>query len=125
MLRERDAVATIAVKDVSAAREFYGGKLGLSEAPTGQEGVLSFRSGASTILVYRSTFAGTNQATAATWFVGPDVEAVARDLASRGVRFERYSFPGATMNGDVHVMGDVKAAWFKDPDGNILSIVNG
>ena len=32
--------------------------------------------------------------------------------------------PGATMDGDVHVFGDVRVAWFKDPDGNILNLVN-
>jgi len=80
-------------------------------------------SGKTRVNVYVSQFAGTNQATAATWAVD-DVEAVARDLKSRGVSFDRYDMPNATHVGDVHVMGNRKAAWFRDPDGNILSIVN-
>jgi hypothetical protein len=45
-------------------------------------------------------------------------------LKGKGVTFESYDLPGATKDGDVHVMGELKAAWFKDPDGNILNIVN-
>ena len=52
-----------------------------------------------------------------------DVEAEAAALSARGVRFEHYDFPGSTRKGDVHIHGELKNAWFKDPDGNILSIV--
>jgi hypothetical protein len=45
-------------------------------------------------------------------------------LKSKGVRFERYDMPGAKMEGDVHVFGDMRVAWFKDPDGNILNLIN-
>jgi hypothetical protein len=40
------------------------------------------------------------------------------------VSFEQYDFPDATREGDIHIMGDMRAAWFKDPDGNIVSLVN-
>jgi len=40
------------------------------------------------------------------------------------VTFERYDLPGTTREGDVHVTGELKVAWFKDPDGNIHSLVN-
>lgn len=49
----------------------------------------------------------------------------ARELKDKGVAFEHYDFPGMVLEGDVHVMGELKAAWFKDPDGNILAIMNG
>ena len=83
-----------------------------------------YRSGNSAVLVYRSQYAGTNQATAASWAVGDDLDAVVEELRSKGVSFEHYDLPGATREGDVHVMGDLRAAWFKDPDGNILNIAN-
>jgi hypothetical protein len=52
------------------------------------------------------------------------VTALVDKLKAKGVKFERYDFPGVTHEGDVHVMGKRKNAWFIDPDGNILSIVN-
>jgi catechol 2,3-dioxygenase-like lactoylglutathione lyase family enzyme len=123
MLRHSDAVATIAVNDLQAAREFYEGTLGLEVEASEEMGALSCRSGESRLFVYESEFAGTNQATAATWVVD-DVDEAVRTLDAKGVVFEHYDFPGATLRGDVHVMGEIEAAWFKDPDGNILALVN-
>jgi hypothetical protein len=59
-----------------------------------------------------------------TWLVGDDVESVVRALTAKGVTFEHYDMPDMTREGDIHVSGDMKVAWFKDPDGNILNIVN-
>ncbi len=123
MLGDKDALATIAVKDLKAARKFYEGTLGLKPTPSEESEALSYRSGNSGLLVYRSQDAGTNEATAATW-IADDVEAEVRALKAKGVAFEHYDFPGATLKGDVHVMGKRKAAWFKDPDGNILAVVS-
>ena len=58
-----------------------------------------------------------------TWPVD-DVEDVAKTLKSKGVTFEHYDMPGMTLKGDVHVAGKMKAAWFKDPDGNIHGLVS-
>jgi hypothetical protein len=52
------------------------------------------------------------------------VEDIVRALKAKGVTFEHYDMPDMTRGGDVHVAGDMKVAWFKDPDGNILDIVN-
>jgi hypothetical protein len=71
----------------------------------------------------RSSFAGTNKATALTWTID-DVDDVVRTLKGKEVRFERYDLPDTTREGDVDVSGHIKVAWFKDPDGNILSVVN-
>jgi catechol 2,3-dioxygenase-like lactoylglutathione lyase family enzyme len=123
MLGNRNAVANIAVKNLETARKFYEGTLGLK--PVGAEGeeVIIFKSGDSTINVYRSRYAGTNQATAVTWTVG-DVEGIARALKEKGVQFEHYDMPDSRLEGDVHVFGDMHVAWFRDPDGNILNIIN-
>jgi catechol 2,3-dioxygenase-like lactoylglutathione lyase family enzyme len=123
MLGDKNVAATIPVKDIEVARSFYDEKLGLTPADPEEMGVLTYRSGDSTILVYESDFAGTNKATAATWEVG-DVEREVKVLKDRGVRFEHYDdLPETRRQGDVHLTGGTKAAWFKDPDGNILAIV--
>ncbi|HKF43782.1 MAG TPA: VOC family protein [Thermoanaerobaculia bacterium] len=124
MFSDNNAAVTIAVKDTNAARKFYEGVLGLKRLPTREEGVLNYKSGNSSILVYESRYAGTNKATAATWVV-KDVEGAVADLKGKGVTFEHYDVPQMTRKGDVHVSGETHAAWFKDPDGNILSLVNG
>lgn len=124
MLGEKNAIATIAVKSTEAARKFYEGALGLTPGPTRESGVLSYKTGNSSLLVYESRYAGTNKATAATWVVD-DVDAAVKDLKGKGVSFEHYDLPQTKREGDVHVSGKTKVAWFKDPDGNILSVVNG
>jgi catechol 2,3-dioxygenase-like lactoylglutathione lyase family enzyme len=125
MLADHDAIAMIAVKDLPAARRFYEGVLGLEPVDAQGEELVVFRSGATVVNVYRSQYAGTNRATAVTWAVGDDVDRLVEALKSKGVRFEHYDMPGMTRDGDVHIGGPMRVAWFKDPDGNILSIVNG
>ena len=125
MLNSKEAMATIAVRKLDAARAFYEGKLGLEPEPTGEEGVVAYKCGGSKVLVYVSEFAGTNRATAATWVVGSELDAIVQDLKRKGVSFEHYDFPDTKREGDIHVAGRTRVAWFKDPDGNILSLVNG
>jgi len=124
MLNDNDAMATIAVRDLAEARRFYEQKLGLrpvgEEAPT----VATYRSGRSTIVVYESEHAGTNRATSATWSVGEGIDAIVRALKDAGVEFEHYDLPGMNREGDLHVADGFKAAWFTDPDGNILHLNN-
>ena len=126
MLADSNAVATLAVKDIEVAREFYEGTLGLqpAERQSSDPTAVFYRSGGSSVLVYQSQFAGTNQATAASFGVGDDLEAVVGELKAKGVSFEHYDVPGFSRDGDVHSIGEIKAAWFKDPDGNILNLVN-
>src|SRR5687768_3999704 len=125
MLNSKDALATIAVKSVDTARRFYGEVLGLAIEEQEEQGVFGLKSGGTSILVYESEFAGTNKATAATWIVGNDIDAIVGTLKERGVTFEHYEFPGTTRKGDIHEAGHTRVAWLKDPDGNILSLVNG
>jgi predicted enzyme related to lactoylglutathione lyase len=124
MLADKDAIATVAVKDLKAAKKFYGDTLGLKLTPVPEPEVLNYKSGNSTVLVYKSQFAGTNKATSITWIVD-DVEGTVKDLKAKGIAFEHYDFPGMTRKGDVHIAGKSKAAWFKDPEGNILAVVSG
>jgi catechol 2,3-dioxygenase-like lactoylglutathione lyase family enzyme len=124
MLGNKDAVATLAVKDLQAAKKFYEGTLGLKPVDAEGEEVIVYQSGGTKINVYRSRYAGTNQATALTWVVGDRLADIVQALKSKGVAFEHYDMPGMTRQGDIHVAGDMQVAWFKDPDGNILNIVS-
>jgi catechol 2,3-dioxygenase-like lactoylglutathione lyase family enzyme len=123
MLGDKTVVATIAVKDIETAKNFYEGVLGLTKSDDDPGGVF-YKSGDSHLFVYQSEYAGTNKATAASWGVGDDINSVVQELEAKGINFETYDLPGATHEGAVHVMGELKAAWFTDPDGNILNIVN-
>ncbi len=125
MLADKDAIAMVAVKDLAAAARFYGEVLGLEKLDSPEEQVLVFRSGATRLNVYHSEFAGTNKATTVMWNVGAELEAIVSHLRSKGVEFEHYRMPGLNLEGDIHVGDGMKVAWFKDVDGNILSIVSG
>ena len=119
-------VATnLAVSDIARARSFYGGVLGLEEVGREGEHLVTYRSGSSLLFVYKSEFAGSNQATAATWLVGDGVDQIATALKAKGVVFEHYAMPDLRLEGDVHVGHGMRVAWFKDPDGNILSLASG
>jgi catechol 2,3-dioxygenase-like lactoylglutathione lyase family enzyme len=124
MLGDKDAAANIAVKNLERAKKFYEDTLGLTQVGSEGEEAITFKSGNSVINVYQSQYAGTNKATAVTWVVGQDVEGFVQQLKAKGIAFEHYDMPGVTRNGDVHVAEDMKVAWFKDPDGNILNIAN-
>lgn len=125
MLSDKDAIAMIAVKDLKVAARFYEETLGLARLSSEGDEVITYRSGKSALNVYHSQFAGTNKATSVVWNVGEQIDAVVAALKSKGVTFERYDLPGLTLQGDLYVGGDMKVAWFKDPDGNILSVVSG
>jgi len=118
--------AVIAVSDMPRAQEFYEGKLGLSaEAEDQPDGGRRYICADGTSLdVYPSpAHAGKGTATLAGWDVD-DVEQVVDELTSSGVTFERYDEPGIrTDEKGIAVDDDVKAAWFKDPDGNTFALV--
>jgi hypothetical protein len=89
------------------------------------EGTISYQSAGAKVFIYESRYAGTNEATAVMWAVGKDLDRIVEALNAKGVRFEHYpDLPGMTLEGDVHVAGDHRVAWFKDPDGNIHSLVS-
>ena len=125
MLKDCNSSAIVAVKDIDRARKFYAETLGL---PIGEETmpqVLGFRTGDTWLTVYESEFAGTNRANAVAWSCGDRIDAIVRDLQAKGVAFEHYpEMDGVRLEGDVHVAGEMKMVWFKDPDGNILHLNN-
>ena len=126
MLGGFPAAATIAVSDLDRARRFYEDVLGL-EAKMEDPGGIMYGSGDTMVLVYPSQFAGTSQATVATWMVA-DLDAAVDDLTSKGVTFEQYDMEGLkTDERGIATLGDegIRGAWFKDPDGNILNVGEG
>ncbi len=125
MLGGKEAMATVAVRDLQAAKKFYEGTLGLRQTDAQEQEAVTYQVGAAKLLVYRSQFAGSNKATAVTRLLGREVEKVATGLRSKGVTFEHYQLPGLTLKGDIHEGQGMQAAWFKDPDGNIHALVSG
>lgn len=121
MLGKVDATPSIAVKDLDRARKYYEETLGLETVDRQGEEVVTMKSGTTMVNVYRSEFAGTNQATALTFDVA-DIAAEVRELKDKGVMFEEYDMDGLDRDGDIYSAEGMKTAWFKDPDGNILSL---
>jgi catechol 2,3-dioxygenase-like lactoylglutathione lyase family enzyme len=124
MLANHDSSAIVAVKDLDRARAFYEGVLGLKATAGGiDQDVLSFDTGATKLIAYRSDEAGTNRANAVVWGVGEDIDAIVAALEAKQVTFEHYPHIGR-LDGNVHRVGDYKLVWLKDPDGNILHLNN-
>ena len=116
----KSIMATIPASDIDRAKKWYSDKLGLEPDQEG-EGGLMYDTGGTQFLLYASSFAGTNQATTATWIVD-DVEAAVGDLKGRGVAFEDYDFPGLKTVDGIAATPEGKSAWFKDSEGNILAV---
>ena len=114
----------LAVKDVARARRFYEDVLGFTPVANGMDDVIQYRAGELVFVVHPSQYAGTNRATALTWTVGDQLESVVEELKAKGVTFERYELPDTVREGDIHISGGIRNAWFKDPDGNIHALSN-
>ena len=126
MLKDRNSSAIVAVADLDRARAFYEDILGLTRFPGGeQDCVLGFQTGDTRLTVYKSDFAGTNQANAVTWGMQGDLVETVNDLKARGVVFETYPEMGMTIRGDIHEAGSAKLVWFRDPEGNLLHLTEG
>jgi catechol 2,3-dioxygenase-like lactoylglutathione lyase family enzyme len=128
MLADHHTLATIATADLDRARGFYEQTLGFKPSHELPEmGLVTYETGNGSVLLYASEFAGTNQATALSFDVPPDAfDAEIAALRQAGVVFETYDLPDTTwQDGVAGAGGDQRAVWFKDPDGNILSVNTG
>jgi catechol 2,3-dioxygenase-like lactoylglutathione lyase family enzyme len=112
--------ATIPAKDLDGTRKFYEGVLGLEVVMENPAGI-TYRSGDSVVSLYPTEFAGTAQHTLG-GFIVDDVDAAVADLRARGVTFEEYDMPGLKTENGIAELGGERGAWFKDPEGNILSV---
>lgn len=109
------------VKDLARARRFYEEQLRL--APVGQkpDGKFVYRCGGAEIALFPKP-EGTKAEHTALSFKVPDIRAAIRELENRGVTFADYDYPGLKTVEHVCVLGSEKAAWFQDPEGNILCL---
>jgi catechol 2,3-dioxygenase-like lactoylglutathione lyase family enzyme len=123
MLTDARITAIVPTTDLARARSFYEETLGLTDSGASTPGPeVVYRCGGGTLLqVYERPTAGDAEHTLASWEVG-DVRAAVDELRSRGVRFEDYDFPEFKTEDGVATSDGFQAAWFRDPDGNILCI---
>lgn len=124
MLRDAPIMAIVPAADIEKARVFYEDTLGLERVEVSTPGNdLMFESGDGTRLyVYEREAGSKADHTVAGWIV-QDVEETVEHLLKKGVAFEHYDMPRLkTDERGVAELGDARAAWFKDPEGNILSI---
>jgi catechol 2,3-dioxygenase-like lactoylglutathione lyase family enzyme len=124
MLETAEIAAIVPVSDIDKAVEFYGKTLGLElvvrRDDMAQNREAEYRAGDGTLVVYESVAAGQSRGTLAGFRV-QDIEAVVGALRERGVAFEEYDLPDLkTVNG-IGTIGDLRAAWARDPDGNIIA----
>jgi catechol 2,3-dioxygenase-like lactoylglutathione lyase family enzyme len=124
MLETAEIAAIVPVSDIDKAVEFYGKTLGLElvirRDDMSKNREAEYRAGDGTLVVYESVAAGQSRGTLAAFRV-QDIEAVVGALRERGVAFEEYDLPDLkTVNG-IGTIGDLRAAWARDPDGNIIA----
>jgi catechol 2,3-dioxygenase-like lactoylglutathione lyase family enzyme len=125
MLADHNAIPVLAVTDLERARAFYEGTLRLTSVGDVPEGVM-YGTANGGMLVYPSAYAGTNKATGISFQVATDAfDAEVDALRSAGVTLLTFDAPEGTWQDGVLVDGDARAAWFTDPDGNILNVETG
>jgi catechol 2,3-dioxygenase-like lactoylglutathione lyase family enzyme len=124
MLRKAEIAAIVPVSNVDKAVEFYGNVLGLEldvrrdDLPENREA--EFRAGDGSLVLYESVAAGQSRGTVAGFRV-EDLDAVVAGLRERGVAFEEYDLPDLKTENGIASIGDLRAAWARDPDGNIIA----
>ncbi|WP_031068676.1 VOC family protein [Streptomyces sp. NRRL WC-3742] len=120
MLGDAPLVAIIPATDLARAKAFYTDTLGLKLTEESTHEV-TFRCGGTEFGIYETPSGGQAAHTLASFKV-TDLDAEMAALRSRGITFEEYDFPGLkTVNG-VAEADDMRAAWFKDSEGNILCV---
>jgi catechol 2,3-dioxygenase-like lactoylglutathione lyase family enzyme len=121
-LADSTVAVMLPITDTGRAQEFYGERLGLPYEGTDSDGSLMYGLQGGSELVLRPLPAGQQSANTAMSFKVDDVAAEIAKLEASGVVFENYDQPGFTTVDHVFDAGDMKAAWFLDPDGNILCL---
>jgi catechol 2,3-dioxygenase-like lactoylglutathione lyase family enzyme len=121
-LKNSSAFSGFSVDDIEAARKFYGETLGL-DVEKGEMGVLTLKlKGGNNVLLYpkddheAATFTVLN-------FPVDDVEAAVAELSGLGIQFEQYPDLKTDKKGISRGNGGPTIAWFKDPAGNIISVL--
>jgi catechol 2,3-dioxygenase-like lactoylglutathione lyase family enzyme len=121
MLADSRVAAMLPVQDISRARRFYEGTLGLRPYREAPDGVLYELAGGTRLGLFQRPPVHVEHTQAA--FEVPDVASMVRDLRAKGVKFEEYNTPEIKTTDGINERGGVRGAWFKDPDGNILGVM--
>ena len=122
MLNDYPLMARLAASDIGRARAWYEEKLGLTPQTEEMEGqVLYYQTGGAWFSIYQTTFAGTAKNTVAGWSV-KGIEGVMDGMRSRGVVFNDYDFGEIKTVDGLMTMGEYKAAWFTDSEGNTIEL---
>src|SRR5215468_12551211 len=122
MLYGRHMLPTIPASDLARARAWYADKLGFTSGQEEAAALLYRRGGDRLFLLFSSPGAGTAQHQLAAWVV-EDLEAEVAELRVRGVEFEEYDQPGLRTVDGIAATPVGKAAWFKDSEGNVLTMI--
>jgi len=122
MIKDQRSHTTLPASDLGRAKKFYAEKLGLSPATESPSALFYVTGGGTRFTIYptpNQTRGGHTQM----GFSVDDVEKSVAVLRAAGVVFEEYDFPGLKTIGGVAQTGDVRAAWFKDSEGNLIGLV--
>ena len=122
MLSEHQVFPILLSRDLDATRTFYHGVLGLDILREDPNDRIVFRSADTRLIVTLSTIGTKDIQTQMAWLV-PDIHAALADLRARGVRIEEYTAPDPVTTDGIADMGHSWAAWFIDPSGNCLAVV--
>jgi len=122
MLKIKDSMAAIPAQDIKRARQFYEQKLGLAPAEVQPDGGVRYKTGETGFLVFPSRGKASGDHTQLGLEVD-DAEAAVSELKSKGVKIEEYDYPDFKTKGGIVDMGDSKGAWFKDSEGNLISVL--
>ena len=121
MLDGNQVTVMLPVKDMARARRFYEESLGLAPEGLKPDGKFVYRCGGTELALFPRPD-GTKAEHTAISFKVPDIAKSVRELSARGVQFADYDLPGLKTVEHVCVLGSEKAAWFLDPEGNILCL---
>lgn len=122
MLSDYEVIPTLPTHDLKRAREFYEGVLGFVAHVVENEGVI-YNTGLSRFMVYPSSFSGTCQATTMAFQVPhDDFDAEVVALREAGIDLDTFEFADAIWEDGVMHLGEERGVWFRDPDGNTISV---
>ena len=108
--------------DMAASRHFYRDILGLELLSEIEERLVFGCGDGTRLLISRSTVGTSDTQTQVAWRV-PDISAALADLRARGIRIDEYTAPDPVTTDGIADMGHSWAAWFVDPSGNVLSVI--
>jgi catechol 2,3-dioxygenase-like lactoylglutathione lyase family enzyme len=122
MLANRRAHTTLPVQDLDEAKRFWGERLGFSAIEENPVATMYRAGDATAFVVTRSSGRPTGEHTQM-GFTTPDIAADVAELKARGVVFEEYDSPGLRTEGSIATTPAGRAAWFKDPAGNLVGLI--